>query len=596
MENTFGKNIIPANDKQRIEELKRYQILDTPPENAFNNVARLATKIFKVPVSLISLVDAEQVFFKANIGMGNIRNTPRGVSLCSLSVLDPEVTVFENAPEEPCLLTNPNVAGNFGLRFYAGAPLTTANGFRIGTLCIIDKLPRKFTQADREMLEELAKIVMDEIELRLSAIEEVAKQHLLTEESEAANEELMASNEQLQETQKEVVDLNGELHKTNQEISEANNELLLLNAKLNSAQDNLLISNSKLAESEELKDMAIEQAQLGIWYIDAETRAFKPSKRLKEFFWFDESAEISFDDAMERVREDYKKSVALKIDYAIDSEKPYELEYPIIDPISGKTRWICATGKLNPERKGRNSYFSGTIRDITQQKEDDQRKSDFISMVSHELKTPLTSMGGYVQVLKLRSEKGGDTVATNVLDRALIQTRKMNAMIDGFLNMSRAETGKIPIDQRVFDMEDLASEAEKESFATVSSHKVIFAPVESTLIKADRHKIAQVLTNLINNAVKYSPAGSIINVACISYDGFAQVSVKDHGMGIAKEDQEKIFSRFYRVENDAMNTIAGFGIGLYLCNEIINGHGGKIWVESEVGEGSTFYFKLPLNT
>jgi GAF domain-containing protein len=198
MDNTFGINIIPENDEARITALKRYKILDTPPEGAFDNVARLATQIFKVPISLISLVDAENVYFKANVGMGNARVTSRGVSLCSLAVLQNEVTVFENAPAEPCLLSNPNVAGSFGLKFYAGAPIITHDGFLIGTVCIIDKAPRQFNSEQREILQSLAKIVMDEVELRLAAIEEAEKQQAFIEELAATNEELLTSNEDLE--------------------------------------------------------------------------------------------------------------------------------------------------------------------------------------------------------------------------------------------------------------------------------------------------------------------------------------------------------------------------------------------------------------
>jgi GAF domain-containing protein len=204
MDNTFGINIIPDNEQQRIEALKRYKILDTPPEHAFDNVARLATQIFKVPISLVSLVGAEEVFFKANIGMGKARVTSRGISLCSLAILKPEVTVFENAPEEPCLLVNPNVAGEFGLKFYAGAPLTTHDGFRIGTLCVIDKTPRKFSKADELILEGLAKIVMDEIELRMAAIEENIKQQEINKDLLCANEELTVTIEELAVSQQHL--------------------------------------------------------------------------------------------------------------------------------------------------------------------------------------------------------------------------------------------------------------------------------------------------------------------------------------------------------------------------------------------------------
>lgn len=169
MRNTFGKDIIPPNEAARLAALHRYEILDTPPEGAFNKIATLAQSIFKVPIALVSLVDRERVFFKANAGMGTMRSTDRGVSLCSLAILQEGATVFEDAPEDPCLLHNPLVAGDFGLRFYAGAPITTYDGYRIGTVCIVDHTPRSFSDEQRAMLEQLASLVMDELELRMSA-------------------------------------------------------------------------------------------------------------------------------------------------------------------------------------------------------------------------------------------------------------------------------------------------------------------------------------------------------------------------------------------------------------------------------------------
>src|SRR5688572_16439291 len=141
MENTFGINIIPANDQERLEALRRFQILDTPPEESFDRLAKLTAQIFNTPIALISFVAEDQVFFKANKGMGTSRYTSRGISLCALAILNRDVTVFENPLEEPCLLANPLVNGKFGLRFYAAAPLVTRDGFAIGSLCIVDKKP-----------------------------------------------------------------------------------------------------------------------------------------------------------------------------------------------------------------------------------------------------------------------------------------------------------------------------------------------------------------------------------------------------------------------------------------------------------------------
>ena len=167
IKNTFiGINIIPDNEDKRLQKLKEYEILDTPKEGAFNHIAAMAAHMFKVPVALISLVDEERVWFKANIGLEGVDSVPRGESVCSLAILDDDLTIFQDAASEPCLLVNPYVSGNFGLRFYAGAPLTTEEGLNIGTFCLIDKQPREFTESDQKILINMASIVMDEIELR----------------------------------------------------------------------------------------------------------------------------------------------------------------------------------------------------------------------------------------------------------------------------------------------------------------------------------------------------------------------------------------------------------------------------------------------
>ena len=125
MNNTFGKSIIPGNEVERLKALRSYNILHTLPEGFFNNLAHIIAKTFDTPIALISLVDEEEVFFKANVGMPGTEYVDRGVSLCSLAILDNQPTIFEDATNEPCLLANPLVAGNFGLRFYAGAPIIT---------------------------------------------------------------------------------------------------------------------------------------------------------------------------------------------------------------------------------------------------------------------------------------------------------------------------------------------------------------------------------------------------------------------------------------------------------------------------------------
>lgn len=153
-ENTFGLNIIPENEVQRLKKVRSFDIPGS--EGVLKSLTDLARDIFDVPIALVAIVESNKVFFKANSGMEDVTEISRGVSLCSLAILSNDVTVFQNALEEKCLGRNPLVTGNFQLRFYAGAPLKTSDGFNIGTLCLVDTKPREFSKKDSSRLEELA--------------------------------------------------------------------------------------------------------------------------------------------------------------------------------------------------------------------------------------------------------------------------------------------------------------------------------------------------------------------------------------------------------------------------------------------------------
>jgi len=246
------------------------------------------------------------------------------------------------------------------------------------------------------------------------------------------------------------------------------------------------------------------------------------------------------------------------------------------------------------DSKGEIIGVSKIARDISEKKQDELRKSDFIGMVSHELKTPLTSLTALIQVLNKKLQKSGDPFVSAALGKANLQAKKMANMITGFLDVSRLESGKINIDKQQFNLEELVAEIISETELTVSTHQILFTPAPVLSIQADRDKIASVISNLISNAVKYSPKGKTIAIKCEVNERSAVVSVKDEGMGIKAQDIENLFQRYYRVNTDHTRNISGFGIGLYLSAEIIQRHDGKIWVESESGVGSTFYFSLPI--
>src|SRR4051812_14542164 len=179
--NVFNPNIIPENDLQRLAAVRRYDILDTPPDGAFDRITALAARRFDVPISIISIVDHDRIWFKSHHGL-NVKQIGRDPGLCASAILSDMPHILSDAALDPRSLANPLVAGEFGLRFYAGVPLRTHDGFNLGTLCVIDKEARPVDQHQIDDLRDLASVVMDQMELRLSARKAVAQAELMAKE------------------------------------------------------------------------------------------------------------------------------------------------------------------------------------------------------------------------------------------------------------------------------------------------------------------------------------------------------------------------------------------------------------------------------
>jgi PAS domain S-box-containing protein len=219
------------------------------------------------------------------------------------------------------------------------------------------------------------------------------------------------------------------------------------------------------------------------------------------------------------------------------------------------------------------------------------KKDEFIGLASHELKTPLTSITGYLQVLE-RTQT--DEKNKLFVSKAVQQAKKLNNLVSDLLDVSKIEAGKLQLTKEEVNIREVIEEAielVKHSF----NEQEIFFQSELDYLKAciDRNRIEQVIVNLLINAIKYSPSPGLIEVKLTSGNQHLEVVVKDKGMGIPLDQTVKIFNKFHRV--DELNpVISGLGIGLYISSEIINRHSGKLWVESELGLGSQFYFSLPL--
>jgi PAS domain S-box-containing protein len=232
--------------------------------------------------------------------------------------------------------------------------------------------------------------------------------------------------------------------------------------------------------------------------------------------------------------------------------------------------------------------------DITDRKQLEKQKDDFIGIVSHELKTPLTSIKIFSQMLEIDLKRNKDTKGLAFLEKMTSQIEKLTQLMASFTNVYKIQTGKLTLRKEEFDIEDLISSVIADFQYTTTTHTIDHKRQVNLTVKADKERITQVVINLISNAIKYSPTQKKIIVSANKDKNNVIVSVQDFGSGIPKVEQKKIFDRFYRISQKKESKISGLGLGLYISSEIINQHKGKIWVDSHNGKGSIFHFSLPI--
>jgi two-component system, OmpR family, phosphate regulon sensor histidine kinase PhoR len=232
-------------------------------------------------------------------------------------------------------------------------------------------------------------------------------------------------------------------------------------------------------------------------------------------------------------------------------------------------------------------------RDITERKLLEQRKDEFISIASHELRTPVTSLLAYTQLLLLKSQREGYMQFVGHLRRMEEEINRLTNVIAEMLDLSKIQAGKLELETEPFQIDPWVEQI-IESVQHTTTHHICIEGKANREIIADRYRLGQMLLNLLTNAIKYSPQADRIDVTVTSEQDRIVISVHDYGVGIAQDEQDKIFERFYRVSTT--KAYPGLGLGLSICAEIIKKHNGMIWVESTEGKGSTFSFSVPLNT
>ncbi len=289
------------------------------------------------------------------------------------------------------------------------------------------------------------------------------------------------------------------------------------------------------------------------------------------------------------------KNIEAEFINAVIQNKKLELEVRLQK--LGSTEFCYHLLKLIPIiETGKQNKWIGTFTDIDAHKQIEKKKDEFLSIASHELKTPLTSIKAYIQLLS-RSLKNHESVQIKTyIEKAYSQVGKLNDLISDLLDISKIESGELKLNKKNIDIKIIIESCVDTIHQTHPNAKIkVIGNINSKLLDVDEHRIEQVLLNYLTNALKYSPDDQTIIVIREDLEDEVIIKVKDKGIGIPEEKQNRVFGKFYRVEETSIK-FQGLGIGLYICADIIKKHHGKFGVKSEPNKGSEFYFSLPTHT
>ena len=347
-----------------------------------------------------------------------------------------------------------------------------------------------------------------------------------------------------------------------------------------------VIAHKKIQEAEEKARMAIESAELGLYEIDPYSGVMVTDDRFKNITGYSPIAS-----RFDFISIIYEKDVSVFDNAYKELLNTNLLNFQVRIVLPGESiRWLKVSGKLIRDKQNLPVNIYGVVQDITARKEMENEKDDFISIVSHELKTPLTAMK--ISTYLLTEKFGYDKESGEIVTRMDRQINRLIRIIKDLRDVTVIESNKIIFRKDNFDFSELVTQIAQEVETAKKSHRIITELAKSAILTADKERTSQVLTNLLTNAIRYSPDADKVIISVSIEDNEMICSVRDFGIGIAKEQQQRIFERFYQASGAKGNS--GFGLGLYISAEIIKRQKGRIWLESTQDEGSTFYFSLPV--
>lgn len=379
-----------------------------------------------------------------------------------------------------------------------------------------------------------------------------------------------------------------QLKSKNEQLEQARQEVAKMNAEL---EDTVRARTKDLLVSREYFKFLADNIPVIVWTTRADGMADYFNKQWYEYTGldFESSRDLK---GLSVVHPDDGELLNKAWATALLEKKAFQVEYRLRRFFDGEYRWHVLKAEPVKDETGNLIAWFGTSSDIEVQKKELERKDEFIGVASHELKTPLTSLKGYVQLIGALPDLPAPV--DRYVERANASLNKIQHLVNDLLDVSKIKAGKLKFDTSVLNLSELVKQCiDNCRFMYPLNNINIDSPEDHILVNGNDERLEQVLMNLVNNAVKYSPEKSEIIIRTMKDHATATVSVVDYGMGLSSADQEKIFDRFYRVDSNAAH-ISGLGMGLYISSEIIRQHNGALTVRSRPKEGSTFSFTLPL--
>ena len=634
----------PSNESSRLAALLRFELLDTPAEAMFDNITALAAQICETPIALISLVDAERQWFKSRQGL-DARETPRELAFCAHAINGETLFEVENALLDPRFRDNPLVTGAPDIRFYAGMPLADSEGHNLGTLCVIDRQPRQLSVQQKGALKLLAQQAINLFELRLQTrqqqeqaalhkaiLSSVGTAVLITDMAGVIRQAspgvlpllgyevdalvgqslglVLADEERQLQPDPVRPSFNcgseqASLHELRARHRKGQRIPVLFSlapiAMDGSAQMGYLCILNDLSYREEalqrLQHIAeqlpgvVYQFQL---YSDGRSCFPYASEGLRDVYGLQpEEVREDASSVFARIHPDDLLAVTASIQTSAEHLSVWHREYRFLHPIKGL---IWLEGRAMPQPRADDSIlWHGFITDITQRKHLEQMKNEFVSTVSHELRTPLTSIAGSLGLINGEALGPVPNAMREMLSIAQSNSQRLRQLIDDLLDMDKLLAGKMSFIPQQLDIDSFLAECvtSHQGFARQHDVQLTYTGGPVAQITADPMRLQQVLSNLLSNALKFSPAGSQVLLSAQELGGQIRILVVDQGPGVPAEFVDRLFEKFSQADASDRRQKGGTGLGLAISKELMERMGGCIGFYPRPGGGSVFWVELP---